>query len=203
MKTLCLMLLVFLSSAAVVGAQSQSAEPGDSGGLTVVQMSWSKHVYNPMLEEDPFRHNREQWEDARLQERVDRENAARTRNGKTAIDNRGRPVRVETEKRDPFTTYLYKAKVTNKDTKTILAIEWDYVFYDEATKKEVGRHPLKNTVKIQPGKSAELSRRTGTPPTTVVDVHKTGKKFKEQYAERIEIQRIEYADGSVWQRPAK
>jgi hypothetical protein len=198
------MLLVFFSSAAVVGAQSQSGSPDNTGGVTVVQMSWSRQVYNPMLYEDPFKHNREQWEDARLQQMIDRENAVRTRNGKTAIDNPGRRVRnTDVEARSPFTTYVYKAKVTNNDSKTILAIEWDYVFYDEATKKEVGRHPLKNNVKIQSGKSAEMSRRTATPPTTVVDVHKTGKKFKEQYAERVEIQRIEYADGSVWQRPAK
>jgi hypothetical protein len=202
MKTLCLALLVFLSSAAaVVRAQSQAGSPDAAGGVAVVRISWSKQVYNPMLDEDPFRHNREQWEDARLQERIDRENAVRAKTGKNAIDNRGRPVRIDN--RTPFTTYVYKAKVTNNDTKTISAIEWDYVFYDPATEKEVKRHALKNTVKLQPGKSVELARRTASPPTTVVDVQKTGKKFKEQFAERVEIQRIEYADGSVWQRPVK
>jgi hypothetical protein len=201
MKTLCLVILVFLSSAVVVRAQSEAGSPDAPDGLTVVQISWSKQVYNPMLDEDPFRHNREQWEDARLQDRIDKENAVRTKSGKTAIDNRGRPVRIDN--RTPFTTYVYKAKVTNNDTKTISAIEWDYVFYDPATEKEVKRHALKNTVKLQPGKSVEIARRTATPPTTVVDVQKTGKKFKEQYAERVEIQRIEYADGSVWQRPVK
>jgi hypothetical protein len=205
MKTLCLMLLLFLSSAAVAGAQSQPGAPeAMTGGVAVVQISWSKQIYNPMFDEDPFKHNREQWEDAQLQERIDRENSVRTKNGKTAIDNRGRPVKVETDAQGgTVTTYIYKAKVTNNDTKTIRAIEWDYVFYDPATEKEVGRHPLKNNVKLQPGKSAEMSRRTATPPTNVVDVNKTGKKIKEQYAERVEIQRIEYADGSVWQRPAK
>jgi hypothetical protein len=198
------MLLVLLSSAAALRAQTQpGAAATSAGGVAVLQMSWSKQVYNPMLDEDPFKHNREQWEDARLQERIDRENAVRTRNGKTAIDNRGRPVRIETEASGPFTTYVYKAKVTNNDTKTISAIEWDYVFYDPTTDKEVGRHLLKNNVKIQPGKSAELSRRSASPPTKTVDVNKTDKKIKEQYAERVEIQRIEYADGTVWQRAAK
>jgi hypothetical protein len=208
MKTLCLTLLLLLSSVAVARAQSQPSmadapAAAAGGGVAVLQMSWSKHVYNPMLDEDPFKHNREQWEDARIQEQIDRENAVRTKSGKTAIANRGRPVRIETEARGQFTTYVYKAKVTNNETKAISAIEWDYVFYDPATEKEVGRHLLKNKVKIQPGKSAELSRRSASPPTTVVDVNKTGKKFKEQYAERVEIQRIEYADGSVWQRAAK
>jgi len=201
MKTLCLLLLMFLSSAAVGRAQSQTASP-DTGSLAVVQISWSRQVYNPMLDEDPFKHNREQWEDARIQERIDKENAVRMKTGRTVIDNRGRPARIETEARGPFTTYIYKAKVTNNDTKAIRAIEWDYVFYDPATEKEISRHALKNSLKLQPGKSAELSRRTANPPTTVVDVQKTGKKIKEQYAERVEIQRIEFADGSVWQRPA-
>lgn len=201
MKTLCLMLLMFLSSAAVVRAQSQPASPNTNGSVAVVQISWSKQVYNPMLDEDPFKHNREQWEDARLQDRIDKENAVRAKSGKTAIYNRGRPVKVDN--RSPFTTYVYKAKVTNNDAKAIRAIDWDYVFYDPATAKEVARHQLKNNVKLQPGKSTEISRRTATPPTTVVDVNKTGKKIKEQYAERVEIQRIEYADGSVWERPVK
>ncbi len=201
MKTLCLVLLVFMSSAVVTRAQSQPASSNAAGSVAVTKIGWSKQVYNPMLEEDPFKHNREQWEDARIQERIDRENAVRVKNGKTAIYNRGRPVEINN--RSPFTTYVYKAKVVNNDTKLIQAIDWDYVFYDAATDKEVGRHTLKNRVKLQPGKSTELSSRTASPPTVVVDVHKTGKKIKEQYAERVEIQRIEYADGSVWQRPVK
>lgn len=201
MKTLCLMLLIFLSSAVALRAQSQPVTPDSTSGLTVNQISWNKQVYNPMLEEDPFKHNREQWEDARLQERIDRENAVRTKQGKTAIYNRGRPATIDN--RSPFTTYVYKAKVTNTDAKTILSIEWDYVFFDPATEKEVGRHALKNAVKLQPGKSTQLSRRIASPPTAVVDVEKTGKKFKEQYAARVEIQRVEYADGSVWERPVK
>jgi hypothetical protein len=195
------MLFMSLSSAVVVRAQSQPAPQATNGGVAVVRISWSKQVYNPMLEEDPFKHNREQWEDARLQDRIDRENAIRAKSGKTAIYNRGRPVKVDN--RSPFTTYVYKAKVTNNDTKTIRAIDWDYVFYDLTTEKEVARHPLKNDVKLQPGKSTEISRRTASPPTNVVDVTKTGKKIKEQYAERVEIQRIEYDDGSFWARPVK
>ncbi|HEX8458935.1 MAG TPA: hypothetical protein VF656_16700 [Pyrinomonadaceae bacterium] len=203
MKTLCLVVLVFLASAVGVRAQSQTATP-EAGGLAVEKISWSRQVYNPMLEQDdPFKHNREQWEDAQIQERVDRENAARAKSGKTAIFYRGRPVRIETEARGAFTTYTYKAKVTNHDARTITAIEWDYVFYDQATEKELARHPLKNRVKLQPGKTVELSRRTASPPTNVVDVNKTDKKLKEQYTERVEIQRIEYADGTSWQRPEK
>lgn len=203
MKTLCLMILLFLSSVAVGRAQGQPASQ-DSGGLTVVQISWSRQVYSSLLDQDdPFKHNREQLEDAQIQERIDRENAARTRNGKTAIFYPGRPTRIDTNVRGAQTAYTYKAKVTNNDTKTIRVIEWDYVFYDSATNKEVGRHPLKNNVKLQPGKSTELSRRTASPPAKVVDINKTGKKIKEQYTERVEIQRIEYDDGSVWERPAR
>lgn len=205
MKTLCLLFLVFLASSAATTARAQSPAnlPDAQMGVAVVQISWRKEIHNPALDEDPFKHNREQWEDARRQEIIDRENALRTRSGKTAIDNRGRPTVVEVAKHDPRVSYVYKAKVTNTESKIIRAIDWDYVFFDHADGKEVGRHLFKSKVKIQPGKSAELSRRTASPPTSVVDVTKTAKKIKDQYAERVEIQRIEYEDGSVWTRPAK
>ncbi|HYO99110.1 MAG TPA: hypothetical protein VER76_02750 [Pyrinomonadaceae bacterium] len=205
MKTLCLLLLMFLaSSAADARAQESPAEgAADAPGVAVGQISWRKYIHNPALDEDPFKHNREQLENERRQEIIDRENALRMRSGKTAIDDRGRPTAVEVAARDPRATYLYKAKVTNTESKVIRAIEWDYVFFDHAGGKEVGRHMFKSRVKIHPGKSAELSRRTASPPTSVVEVTKTAKKLKEQYAERVEILRIEYEDGSVWTRPAK
>lgn len=204
MKTLCLMLLLFFVSSAAATARAQSpAAATDSPGVAVGQISWRKEIRNPALDEDPFRHNREQLENERRQEIIDRENALRTRSGKTAIDDRGRPTVVEVAKRDPRVSYVYKAKVTNGESKAIRVIEWDYVFFEQADGKEIGRHMFKNKVKIQPGKSAELSRRTASPPTNVVDVTKTAKKIKEQYAERVEILRIEYEDGSVWTRPAK
>lgn len=202
MKTLCLLVLAFLASSAAAGARAQES-PADAPGVAVVQISWRKDIHNPALDEDPFKHNREQLENQRRQEIIDRENALRMRNGKTAVDDRGRPTPVEAAARDPRVSYLYKAKVTNTESKIIRAIEWDYVFFDHAGGKEVGRHLFKSRVKIQPGKSAELSRRTSSPPSNVVNVTKTGKKLKEQYAERVEILRIEYEDGSVWTRTAK
>jgi hypothetical protein len=198
-------MLFFVSyAAATAGAQSHAAGSADApSGVAVGQISWRKEIRNPALDEDPFRHNREQLENERRQEIIDRENALRTRSGKTAIDDRGRPTVVEVAKRDPRVSYVYKAKVTNTEPKSIRVIEWDYVFFEQADGKEVGRHTFKNRVKIQPGKSAELSRRTASPPTNVVDISKTAKDLKEQYAERVEIQRVEYEDGSVWTRPAK
>ncbi|HLL71865.1 MAG TPA: hypothetical protein VK363_10555 [Pyrinomonadaceae bacterium] len=206
MKTLCLMLLLFFVSSAATTAGAQSLAAGSAeatAGVAVGRISWRKEIRNPALDEDPFRHNREQLENARRQEIIDRQNAQRTKSGKTAIDDRGRPTVVEVAKHDPRVSYVYKAKVTNGESKSIRAIEWDYVFFEQADGKEVGRHMFKNRVKIQPGKSAELSRRTASPPTNTVDVTKTAKNIKEQYGERVEILRIEYEDGSVWTRPAK
>lgn len=203
MKTLCLMLMLFFASSAAATTVWAQNSTGAQAGVAVGQISWRKEIRNPALDEDPFRHNREQLENERRQEIVDRENAQRMKSGKTAIDDRGRPTVVEVAKRDPRVSYVYKAKVTNGESKIIRVIEWDYVFFEQAGGKEVGRHMFKNKVKIQPGKSAELSRRTASPPTDIVDVTKTAKNIKDQYAERVEILRIEYEDGSVWTRPAK
>jgi hypothetical protein len=41
--------------------------------------------------------------------------------------------------------------------------------------------------------------RSGTPPTGTIDASNAGKKSRDQYSEQIVIQRVGYADGSVWQ----
>lgn len=205
MKTLCLMLLLFLSSTTIAALAQTPAKSPETPGVAVLEVSWRKEVHNPMLDKDPFVHNREQWEREREQIAIDRINTIRAKQGRPTItSNRDKvttPIEVASD--GPPTLYVYKAKVTNTESKTIRAVEWDYIFYDPDNKLEVGRHRHRSDVKIQPGKSAGLSARSLSPPTKVINISKTGKKVKDQYAERVVILRIEYADGSIWQLPTK
>jgi hypothetical protein len=198
------MLLLILSSAVAALAQTPASSP-ETPAVEVREISWRREVHNPMLDKDPFVHNREQWEKEREEIAIGKINAVRAKQGRPTISpNRpDKPTTVEVASDEPLATYVYKAKVTNTEAKTIRAVEWDYIFYDPSNNLEVGRHRHRNDVKIQPGKSAGLSARSVSPPTKVINISKTGKKTKEQYAERVVILRIEYADGSVWQRPAK
>jgi hypothetical protein len=200
------MLLLFLSSAAATATRAQTpVRSPETPGVEVREISWRKEVHNPMLDKDPFVHNREQWEREREQIAIDKVNVVRAKQGKPTISsNRDRvPTKIEVAPEGPLTTYVYKAKVTNTEAKTIRAVEWDYIFYDPSNELEVGRHRHRSEVKIQPGKSAGLSARSASPPTKVINISRTAKKLKEQYAERVVILSIEYADGSVWNRPAK
>lgn len=207
MKILCLTLLLFLSSAAAspTAAQETAASSAETPGVEVREISWRMEVRNPMLDKDPFVHNREQWEREREEVLVNKINTVRARQGRPLISatRNDAPKTIEVASDGTPTMYLYKAKVTNKEAKTIRAIEWDYIFYDPTNQLEVGRHRHRSDVKIQPGRNAGLSGRSISPPTKVINISKTGKKAKEQYGERVVILRIEYADGSVWQRPAK
>jgi hypothetical protein len=101
----------------------------------------------------------------------------------------------------PTVEYIYRAKVNNTGSKAIRKMVWEYVFFDPATQKEVGRRRYENKVNIRPGKSSNVIARSLTPPTGTIDANQVGKQPKDQYSEQIVIQRIEYADGSVWLRP--
>jgi len=156
-----------------------------------------------MLDGDPFVHNREQRENERDRILLNKINAIRVRQGRPAVYKREAPINIEVASKGPQTTYVYKAKVANNDTKKIHAVEWDYVFSDPATQTEVGRVRHRSDIKIQPGKTAALTGWSQSLPTRVVSITKTDKKLKEQYKEHVVILRIEYADGSIWERPGK
>jgi hypothetical protein len=91
--------------------------------------------------------------------------------------------------------------VSNRGEKPISAVSWDYAVVDVENNVEVGRRSFKNVVNIKPGKSASLVRRSRNPPSSVVRVSKSG-EARSQYVERVIIDRVEYVDGTFWQRPA-
>jgi hypothetical protein len=88
----------------------------------------------------------------------------------------------------------------NTGSKTVARIEWDYFFLHPDTLQEAGHRSFRHDAKIRPGKEVELSGQTSSPPIRVIDATKP---VQVRYAEKIVIQRIEYADGSVWTRLAK
>jgi hypothetical protein len=67
--------------------------------------------------------------------------------------------------------------------------------------REAGRHRFESQVNIRPGKSEKLIGRSAAPPAQVVNVSKSNKQSRDQFAESLSIRRIEYADGTAWQAP--
>ncbi len=101
----------------------------------------------------------------------------------------------------PRDGYRYKVLITNTGSKTMRLVDWDYVFLDPITHEVVGRHQFTSQETIKPGKSKEVSVLYLTPPVKTVSAGILTKKEPMPFTELVVIARIQYSDGSSWQRP--
>lgn len=210
MKILGLILLSLLACAPAA-AQNPAGPPPTPGapGVSVVKASWRKQVFNPALLEDPLSASDNTAQLLRERKEITGENNARAKAGARLrpLPTRaaGEPATGPTELPpiDPRVSYLYEVKVVNTGTKKISSLVWEYVLVDPATEREVGRHSFETKAGIGVGKQQTLSARSGYPPATVIDVSQSDKENRGQFAERVEILRIVYEGGSVWERERK
>jgi hypothetical protein len=197
MKALVIVLLMMLPAAA---AQRVPAAKDESHGVSVVKARWQKRFYNPALDEAAADASSDPAELTRARQDAARANPGRSgqltlppdteRPGATHRPKPGRGSNV----------YLYEVKVRNEGTKKIRSIVWEYVLFDPATRAEVGRHEFESKVGIGVGKSKSLLGTSSMPPASVVHVSKSDKETREQYADRVDIRRVVYEDGTVWER---
>lgn len=205
MKVLVIVLVV-LSGAVLASAQG-NLPVQDSPDLVVIRFSWSKEHVG--WERDPFSGPIENFDEMRI----------RARNEKRILDAKkgGNGAEVNKAERDARTDdalisrihqntparygFLYKASVQNNSAKAIKAIDWDYVFFDTQTESELGRRQFASEEKIAPGKTKELRFFIPNPPTQTISVNALNKNERAGLGESIVIVRVEYWDGSVWQRP--
>lgn len=207
MKTLISVVLVLLSVGFAV-AQSPSKQSG-APGLVVVESSWNKGRArpNPALD-DPLSDIEAQDESKREREMMIRQNKERKAAGRAQIPL---PVDAPTIFNSPQPDrpsdgaayeYVYEVKVDNTGTKKILEIDWQYVFLEPGTLRELSRRQFTSKMTIRPGQQKKLIGRSGLPPA-VVSAEQSGKDLRDQYSERIEINRIKYDDGSIWENNSK
>ena len=204
MKKLLVLLTLTPLLACAAAAQTPKATPTEPHGVTVVGGRWDREVYNPALLEDPMDISTDAAQLLRERREVSRVNATRNeRTGRTPLPPPAEPS-IKTAKRTTpglaTNVYLYQIRVSNDGTKKIRSIVWDYVLFDRNTQREMGRNQFESKVSIGVGKTKDLFGSSKTPPATVVDVSKSDKVERGQYAEAVEIQRVEYSDGTFWQR---
>ena len=101
---------------------------------------------------------------------------------------------------DPIDGFAYRIKVQNQTTKAVEVVFWEYRFQDPANPDQVSRRQFLCGVNIGAGKGKELEGFSRLGPSDVVDVKtlKSGTPFTES----VLINRIEYTDGTMWQRKA-
>lgn len=119
----------------------------------------------------------------------------------TTIDGRSAAIEkivqeARTADPKPLDGFSYLAKIRNGGKQPIEIIFWEYQFIDAAS-KNVTRHQFLCGVKIKPDKEKEVEAFSMMHPSGVVDA---GAPVNNALQEKVLINRVEYADGTIWQR---
>jgi hypothetical protein len=137
--------------------------------------------------------------DSRSREAVYREEI-RNRN---SIENRSRDmmelersVLGETYNQKPIDLFRYRVNLKNTGVKIIKAVVWDFQASDTDQFEDSTHRQFRCTGKIKPNENEKFDGFSVLPPTRVIKA--SGGKG---YSERVILNRIEYTDGTFWQRP--
>jgi hypothetical protein len=96
--------------------------------------------------------------------------------------------------------YVYRVKVQNAGAKAIEVLFWEYQFEETANPANLTRRQFLCGVQIKGGKEKELQAFGGSGPAGAISAESLANKAANPFAERVVINRVEYADGTIWQR---
>lgn len=96
--------------------------------------------------------------------------------------------------------YTYRIKVQNPGKNMVEIVFWEYQFHDPADPSLIARRQFLCGVNIPGDKSKELEGFSLSGPSDVVSVGTLANKAENPFKEQVLINRVEYADGSIWQR---
>lgn len=96
--------------------------------------------------------------------------------------------------------FEYLVKVQNGSRKVIEILFWEYQFIDRTNPENVMRRQFLCGVNIKPSKEKELQTFSFSGPSEVVSAGNLANAPDNVFQEKVLINRVEYADGSTWQR---
>jgi len=102
-------------------------------------------------------------------------------------------------KAQPMDGFAYRIKVQNPTSKAVEIVFWEYQFHDPANPGLVARRQFLCGVNIPAGKGKDLEGFSLSGPSDVVNVKTLDSGG---FKENVLINRVEYSDGSIWQRKA-
>lgn len=100
----------------------------------------------------------------------------------------------------PIEGFAYRAKFQNVSNKELEIIFWEYEFTDAAVTPLVSRRQFLCAGLTKAGKEKEFKGFTLSGPSDVVAVDSLAKKTDSPLKERVVINRLEFTDGTIWQR---
>src|SRR5262252_8075512 len=115
-----------------------------------------------------------------------------------AIDKAVQQARTSTPR--PVNGFEYQARIQNAGNKNIEIVFWEYQFIDPANPTSVTRRQFLCGTKIKPNKESELKAFSLLGPSDVINAANTANQSPSHLQEKAVINRIEFADGVIWQR---
>lgn len=100
----------------------------------------------------------------------------------------------------PVDGFLYQVKVRNASTKAIEVLFWEYRFKERSNPTNSVSRQFLCGANLKPDKETELKVFSVSGPSSLISVGSLENKSKNLFDEQVVINRVEYADGTVWQR---
>lgn len=191
---------IFLPILAVcsIALCSQVCLAQDDSHLAVVKYSWSK--YHEALLTEP------EWNaPPDYRQRTDREKAvAQIQYGdimkSQALKKAERDAKRSAASKNEI--FAYKVKLKNIGLKAIKNLYWEYQVIEVANPDNVSVRQFFCATGIKVNQQRTLEVYSLIPPTTpVISASTLGNENDQAFTERAVVNRIEYKDGSTWQRP--
>ena len=198
MKNAFATLVLLLSATAVIAQENPaSLDPPD---VILIEKSWHKEPLAEGRNSNPLAPNEALISQTRAEK-------TEIRNRDYSLPNQTTEPRMPSPGPRPIPpsvtpSYVYKMKVKNNGLKTIKSVDWEYQFLDPNSHEVMGYRRMTSNTKLPPGETKVLKRRFTRQPTILVNVNSLDRNYKDQFTERLIIHRIQYTDGSAWQRPA-
>ncbi len=120
-----------------------------------------------------------------------------------SIDGRSAELeRIVQQSREPqpVAGFTYQVKLQNSGLKPTQIIFWEYQFKETANPANVTRRQFLCSVRMKPDQGKDLQVFTLGGPSEVINIKSLAKGSGDQFQEAVFINRVEYSDGSFWQR---
>jgi hypothetical protein len=179
----------------------------DTSSVVVVSFKWSKtrqvmekiEVPNSAPAAEMIPQNKNFQRNVRVNDPV----GARDPNQDT-IDGRSAAIEKSvqesrTPQSKPVDAFAYKVKFHNTSAQGVDILFWEYQFIDRVDPATVTRRQFLCAANLKPGKEKELVAFSLSGPS-VVNVNTLAKNSDKPFDEKVVINRVEYSDGSIWQR---
>ena len=96
--------------------------------------------------------------------------------------------------------FTYQTKVQNNSAKPVAVVFWEYQFREKGNPTVLSRRQFVCQAKLKPAKARDFEIFTLAAPSSVISVKTLSKKSEPTFDEAVIINRVEFEDGSNWQR---